>query len=165
MLLMYRIFVWLFLFVGQTALTQVAAQESFDIRIERNYRGEDCTSGYLSVNGTVKMYAIELPWKNNQPDISSVPVGKYKGILRYDHQDAWRIELVGVPNRKNVQIHVGNYVADSQGCVLVGADVDVDKLCVVKNSKKAYSQLKSLFYGSENPNATPNKLITVEFVK
>ncbi len=44
-------------------------------------------------------------------------------------------------------------------------DFVLDVLEQALYARQAYSQLKSLFYGSENPNATPNKLITVEFVK
>src|SRR5437764_14610078 len=77
------------------------------LTIARKYKSSRCTSGYLAVNGTVIAYALELPWQGNAPLISAIPDGKYGGILRYDHADKWRIELVGVPGRTNVQIHTG----------------------------------------------------------
>ncbi|MBK6959128.1 MAG: hypothetical protein IPH22_13145 [Nitrosomonas sp.] len=79
--------------------TWVQATEPFALKIERKYVGADCTSGYLSINGTAQMYALERPWKDNQPLISSIPPGTYHGRLRYDPADRWRIELADVPDR------------------------------------------------------------------
>jgi len=132
----------------------------FKVTIARKYKGANCTSGYLAVNGNIIAYALELPWQGNAPLISSIPEGTYGGILRYDHPDKWRIELTGVPGRNNVQIHTGNIPDDSEGCILVGLKLGAD-LCSVIDSKKAYEALRTAFYGSPNPVSTPNKSITV----
>lgn len=141
--------------------TWVQAAEPFALKIERKYMGADCTSGYLSINGTAHMYVLEKPWKGNQPLISSIPPGTYHGYLRYDHTDRWRIELVDVPDRSNVQIHIGNTTADSLGCVLVGSKIDAKSLCTLSDSKDAYAKLKKAFYGTDTPNSTPDKEITL----
>lgn len=140
------------------------AQEAFNLRIERKYQGSDCTSGYLAINGQARMVALERPWQGNAPEISSIPAGTYKGILRYDKGDAWRIQLEGVPGRTGVQIHVGNVVAQSKGCILVGSRLQAGSLCQVEGSKPAYQALKKAFYGTEEPVATPNKTISVTLV-
>lgn len=140
------------------------AQTPFKITIERKYQGTDCTSGYLAVNGKAKMHALERPWQNNATDMSSIPKGTYKGTLRYDKKDAWRIELKDVPGRPGVQIHVGNQTQDSTGCILVGMSLVDGKMCHLFDSTGAYKLLKKEFYGSENPTSTPNKEITVEVV-
>jgi hypothetical protein len=94
--------------------------------------------------------------------LSSIPVGTYNGILRYDHSDQWRIELQGVPGRTNVQIHTGNTPDDTEGCIIIGKELDAS-LCAIKagTSKPAYDALKAAFYGSSNPVSTPDKTITV----
>jgi hypothetical protein len=138
----------------------IAEQSAFRLTIARKHKDAKCTSGYLAVNGKVVAYTLELPWKGNAPLISSIPDGSYSGTLRYDHPDKWRIELSGVPNRGNVQIHTGNTPDDSEGCILVGLTLGPD-LCSVLDSKKAYDALRTAFYGSPNPIATPNKVITV----
>lgn len=143
---------------------QASAQTPFAITIERKYQGSDCTSGYLSINGTARMYALELPWHDNAPFISSIPAGVYQGTLRYDKPDHWRIQLVDVPNRPGIQIHIGNVPADSKGCVLVGMSLQSGSLCHVRDSASAYANLKNAFYGTSSPVATPDKAITVEFV-
>jgi hypothetical protein len=138
----------------------VAQPSEFKLTIARKYNSEKCTSGYLAVNGDIIAYTLELPWQGNEPLISAIPDGTYGGILRYDHADAWRIELTGVPGRANVQIHTGNTPDDSEGCILVGLKLGND-LCSVVDSKKAYDALRTAFYGSPNPTSTPNKSITV----
>ncbi|RXM52933.1 hypothetical protein BOQ64_00520 [Chryseobacterium sp. CH25] len=118
--------------------------------------------GYLIANGKSICYTLELPWKDNLNNISCIPIGTYKGILRYDKKDGWRIQLDNVPNRTGVQIHMGNYTTQIEGCVLVGTDAKVEN-CSVLNSSAAYVKLKEAFYGTNNPNSTPNKKITVTF--
>jgi Family of unknown function (DUF5675) len=141
--------------------TRIYAETSeFKLTIARKHKSASCTSGYLAVNGKIIAYTLELPWQGNAPLISSIPDGKYGGILRYDHPDKWRIELKGVPGRSNVQIHTGNTPDNSEGCILVGLRLG-DDLCTVIDSKKAYEAFRTVFYGSPNPTSTPNKIITV----
>jgi hypothetical protein len=133
------------------------------VTISRQYPGNKCTSGYLAVDGKIIAYALERPWLDNLNDISAIPAGKYKAHLRYDKGDHWRIQLDGVPNRKGVQIHVGNQPDQSKGCVLVGEKLDSD-LCSLEGSKKAYAKLKKAFYGSEEEGAYDPRDIVVEIV-
>lgn len=142
--------------------TSYYSQERFELTIERKTTSSNCTMGYLIANGQVICYTLELPWKDNQNNISCIPVGSYKGILRYDKPDGWRIQLENVPNRTGVQIHMGNYTSQIEGCILVGTDAKVDN-CTVLNSSPAYASLKETFYGTISPNSTPNKKITVTF--
>lgn len=134
--------------------------EDFQLTVARKYRDAKCTMGYLEVNSKTTCYTLEPPWKDNKTDVSSIPVGKYPATLRYDHTDRWRIELQRVPNRTNVQIHIGNYPSNTLGCILVGKNADVDK-CAVLDSTAAYRELKRAFYGSDNPVSSPNKSISV----
>ena len=138
------------------------SQDNFALTIERKLSSSNCTMGYLIANGEVLCYTLELPWADNLNNISCIPVGTYSGILRYDKTDGWRIQLENVPNRTGVQIHMGNYTSQIKGCVLVGTNAKVDN-CSVQNSSTAYSKLKKAFYGTETPNSTPNKNITVTF--
>lgn len=143
-----------------TCLVGPAAADDFTLTIARKYRDQKCTSGYLAVNGKIIAYTLELPWRGNAPLISSIPDGRYSGLLRYDHPDKWRIELKGVPGRQAVQIHTGNSPDDSEGCILIGLKLGGD-LCSVIDSKKAYDDLRIAFYGSSSPSSTPNKTIVV----
>lgn len=142
--------------------TTQSSQANFELTVERKSSSTNCTMGYLIANGKVICYTLELPWKDNSSNISCIPLGTYNGILRYDKADGWRIQLENVPNRTGVQIHMGNYTRQIEGCILVGTEAKLDS-CSVFNSSDAYSKLKEAFYGTNNPNSTPNKKITVTF--
>ena len=152
------------LFLATLGLPLNVYSEDFKLTISREYSDSNCTSGYLAVNGQIQAYTLEKPWQRNKPFISSIPNGTYKGTLRYDHSDQWRIELQGVPGGRDVvQIHTGNTPDDTEGCILIGKELADNDLCEIKagTSKPAYSDLKRAFYGSENPVSTPNKSISV----
>lgn len=85
-------------------------------------------------DGTVIVpFTLEEPWRDldqngiSDRNISCIPAGEYELVLRKSHQnggtggrdyDVW--ELIGVPGRDNVQIHIGNDLDDTEGCILVG---------------------------------------------
>lgn len=153
-----RVSVAFFLLAGTT---HCYAQE-FNLTIYRQYSSDQCTSGYLAVNGTIQAYTLERSRAGNRPLISSIPPGTYAGILRYDHTDQWKIQLTGVPGRSNVQIHTGNTPDDTEGCIIIGKQLG-DYLCSIKpgTSAPAYRDLKNAFYGTPNPVSAPDKNIMV----
>lgn len=114
------------------------------------------------MNKKVIAYTLELPWRGNAPLVSSIPTGSYGGTLRYDHADRWRVQLTNVPNRSNIQIHIGNKVEDTHGCVLVGTGIAPDLCSLIGGSSKAaLDALRFAFYGTNQPVATPDKVIRV----
>lgn len=119
-----------------------AQDSAFRIEIQRKYNGADCVSGYLLINGKVACYVLERPWANNAPQISSIPKGEYSATIRDDGKLGWRIELIGVPGRNNIQLHIGNTIADSTGCLLPGEDI-AGSLCTVSKSGAALEKLRT----------------------
>lgn len=68
-------------------------------------------------------YTLEPPWKNNHPDISCIPEGDYKLAFRTTGKFANRsYEIMNVPGRENILIHVGNFPKDTHGCPLLGRE-------------------------------------------
>lgn len=72
---------------------------------------------------------IELPWLNNQPQISCIPKGKYKVVYRESAKYPRHYHVLDVPNRSFILIHQANYVGsknpkthkpDLLGCIGVG---------------------------------------------
>jgi hypothetical protein len=122
------------------------------LTIHRGAETDSCTTGYLAVDGANTCYTLELPDSNNQKYVSRIPRGTYAAHLRYDHADAWRIELEKVPRRANVQIHIGNWPFQTLGCILVGTKVDVAG-CSLSGSRAAYDALRVALYGSAKPAA------------
>ena len=90
-----------------------------DAHIIRIERGDEGIFGVLKLEGRCFCVTLELPWYDNQNDISAIPDGTYT-CYRFQsptHGLVW--ELQAVPNRMYVQIHAGNTVKDTLGCILV----------------------------------------------
>ncbi len=84
---------------------------------------EDCVMGVLEVtDNDFRCTTLERPWLNNTTWVSCIPPGTYDYFYRDDGQNGKVLELVGVVNRGNIQLHIGNWVKDSVGCILVGQD-------------------------------------------
>ena len=123
---------------------------AFECRIIRRQQLAKSVIGKLSVNGAELCWTLELPWKDNKNDISCIPVGFYQGTIRTDGSKGWRIELVGVPKRGNIQIHVGNYPSDVLGCILLGTDWFYGD--AVLNSQSALAKLKQAYEKAGSPS-------------
>lgn len=116
----------------------------FDAILRRDKKFIDCTMGVLVAKGQT-FYTLERPWLENVSDISCIPTGAYDCIL-----DEKKIigknpvyRLRAVPARSGVLIHVGNYVTDSHGCILIGLGRDTEKSSVV-SSQAAMKQFIEL---------------------
>lgn len=108
------------------------------------------TLGWLYVQVGGKMIfecaTLELAWRDNKRNISSIPEGIYTVIkvgpspnIDYNH-----FLFLNVSNRGGVCIHVANYARELRGCVAVGEkhiDIDNDGLRDVTNSRKTLEQL------------------------
>ena len=77
------------------------------------------TLGILTHNDTILCWIIELPWRNNEPFKSCIPVGNYE-VINY--------RMLNVPGRYGILFHSGNwagdeskgFISDSKGCPLPG---------------------------------------------
>lgn len=82
---------------------------------------------------------LELPWLNNQHNISCIPTGTY--TVKYTFSPRmlkFTYEVQNVPNRSGIRIHVGNYYSDLLGCIALGnglTDINHDGEIDVVNSK------------------------------
>ena len=92
--------------------------------------------------------SLELPWKDNKPNVSCIPEGKYNVSKRNSPKfgkDTFAIN--DVPGRSNILIHPGNFTREIQGCILLGerfSDIDKDKITDVVRSRAAINKAKSL---------------------
>lgn len=142
------------------------AGAQFKITIQRSdYTNRECISGYLSINDNSPVcYTLELPWLYNIRNKSCIPEGSYYGKIRTDGSKGWRIQLEGVPNRDWIQIHIGNYIREIEGCILVGKDTN-PRNCEVSKSDSALEILRNeletdIFLG--NVNMSPNIILEIK---
>lgn len=100
-----------------------------------------------------KCRTLELPWKNNQRNVSCIPEGHYDVSAHVSPTFGKCYWIQDVKDRSEVLIHVGNYAgsknpktgkSDIRGCILVGkefVDLDGDKLADITSSKDTLSKL------------------------
>ncbi len=99
------------------------------------------------------IYTIELPWINNQHDISCIPAGSYTLIPHNTKTKPNCWELQNVTNRSDVLIHSGNFASivklqgsnhtsDTLGCILIGFGIE-ENVPMVTRSKEAMDYLRT----------------------
>ena len=95
------------------------------VRIES---GDQGTFGYLDLP-TLRVFTGELPWRNNEPNLSCIPEGLYLCRLTFSpHFRKLLYEVTGVKGRTGIRIHSANFMGDrtlglkSQlyGCIALG---------------------------------------------
>ena len=85
------------------------------------FKGNDKqTLGEMLYKGKVIAKTLELAWKNNEKQMSCIPIGTYKVVRRFTPKFGNHFWLQDVPNRSYILIHKGNYHFQILGCILVG---------------------------------------------
>lgn len=125
------------------------------IKVQRGTPTGRSTPGQMLIN--------ELPFCNTlEPDPNtpvhaghpSIPAGIYKVILtKSPHLGYITPELLNVPGRTAIRIHIANKPEDLLGCTAVGTDPSLDW---VSHSKTTFEKLMGLLSNDSN--------ITVEYV-
>lgn len=63
-------------------------------------------------------YSIELPWRNNQQQLSCIPEGSYPLQKRYSKRFGWHLHLQNVPGRSFILLHpANNAIKELRGCI------------------------------------------------
>jgi len=97
--------------------------------IFRLRRSDQGTEGIL-VSGNYDCRTLELPWRDNQKQISCIPPGEYDVEMRLSNKYGRIYWVRQVPNRTYILIHSGNYTGDVSkgykshvmGCILLGKE-------------------------------------------
>ncbi|WP_258872770.1 DUF5675 family protein [Thalassotalea euphylliae] len=110
---------------------------------QRNAKHSGSIIGLLYVNRNYVCDTLELPWRNNSQGISCIPTGTYGGFVREDGARGWRIQLTQTSPRVNIQIHVGNYPHEIEGCILVGERSKLRNF--VGSSRVALGSLRTIY--------------------
>lgn len=96
----------------------------------------------------------ELPWKNNESNLSCIPVGAYTcHVSHSEHFNRDLYHVLNVPNRTDVMIHPANLFGDTTkgfksqllGCICLGTETgEMEGQMAVMNSKIAIAQFMQL---------------------
>lgn len=108
------------------------------------FKNDKCTISEFVFEGEFICYALELPWRDNQKRISCIPAGTYeleymKGSSSGKFKRCYYVK--NVTGRSEILIHVGNYPADTLGCILPGLSHNFNSIW---NSRAALNKLIKL---------------------
>lgn len=97
------------------------------VELARTYY-PDWTKGVLSIHDVQLSYTLELPWRNNQRNISCIPEGIYPIVARQSAKYGHHVHVTQVPNRDYILLHPANDASQElRGCIapvmrLTGSD-------------------------------------------
>ena len=128
----------------------------------RHARRADYTIGRLEdENGKKICDTLEPTWRDYRggelkiPKKSAIPEGTYRVVTTYSLRfQKYLPLLVGVPGFEGVRIHAGNTSRDTEGCILVGQNLQVGKVLwsritleklmkLIENEKEIYLTIKN----------------------
>lgn len=126
--------------------------------LKRHFFNEKKTLGdlFIFLNGKLlgMIKTIELPWRDNMRRISCIPSGEYIVVPHISPKFGWSLWLKDVPDRSAILIHIGNFVDDTLGCILVGVlhdDINNNGVKDVKHSGVAMEILRH-YIEKHNPS-------------
>lgn len=92
--------------------------------IKRIASGESTFGVFIDDRNIPFAVTLELPWKDNQHDVSCIPVGTYtvKRVITPKHGECF--EILSVPGRTGILFHIANTFNDLLGCIGVGEKFD-----------------------------------------
>ena len=94
----------------------------------RESSGDEGTFGFIAHNGKI-WHTLELPNKDNQRGVSSIPLGEYDCVMRYSPRfKRWTFHITDVEGRTYILIHSANFAGDVEkgwqshlnGCIAFG---------------------------------------------
>ena len=130
--------------------------------LTRHARRADYTIGRLEdENGMKVCDTLEPTWRDYKggemkiPRKSAIPEGSYRVVVTKSRRfQKYLPLLVGVPGFEGVRIHAGNTSRDTEGCILVGQNLQVGKVLwsritleklmkLIENEKEIYLTIKN----------------------
>ena len=130
--------------------------------LTRIARKAEYTIGRLEdENGKKLCDTLEPTWRDYRggelkiPKKSAIPEGTYRVVVTNSQRfQKYLPLLVGVPGFEGVRIHSGNTSRDTEGCILVGQNLQVGKVLwsritleklmkIIENEKEIYLTIKN----------------------
>ena len=113
-----------------------------NLELYRVWKTDKSTIGILSVASKYFCFSLEDKFRYpfvKVPKMTAIPPGRYDIELKKSPRTGFLTPwLKNVPHFENIQIHIGNYPNDVEGCICVGINRGDD--CVLR-SKVAFDIL------------------------
>ena len=133
--------------------------------VQRYKSSPNATLGKLFIDGVFECYTLEDEFRAVKVrGETRIPAGTYQVILRTEgtthFQYAKRfpdihkgmLHVINVPNFQFILIHIGNTEKDTEGCLLVGADRDENKMTIGRSTiayRKMYPKVAAAVQASD----------------
>ena len=116
--------------------------------------------GNLSVDG-FECYTVERPWLDNKPRESCIPEGVYQLELgMYNRGGYPAYEIMNVPDRSLIKMHIANNINDVIGCVGFGDSLGYyENLWSVMNSGKTMAKFMDAMDGEDGKIIVKSKQV------
>jgi len=116
--------------------------------------------GNLSVDG-FECYTVERPWLDNKPRESCIPEGVYQLELgMYNRGGYPAYEIMNVPDRSLIKMHIANNINDVIGCVGFGSKLGYyENLWAVLDSGGAMKKFMAAMDGEDGQIIVKSKQI------
>jgi hypothetical protein len=124
-----------------------------NVEISRDDPTPSYIRGQISVDGTPVCESLELPYRGNVENDSSIPLGTYEGKFQWSDRHQRNLWTLDVPGRIGIEFHIGNTVLDTEGCILLGtsrgylACVDGQTRAAVLGSYGAFDRFELALQG------------------
>lgn len=102
--------------------------------------------GILRVNDQFCAVTLERPWLSNVQGVSSIPLGTYSclQVLSRTTEGGLYIpitfEVQSVPERSGILFHIGNYLKNTKGCILLGMGFSYKDTPMITESKIGFER-------------------------
>lgn len=87
------------------------------VRVKRISSMPEGVFGVLIIDNWPVCVTLELPWKDNLPEVSCIPAGKYVARRVNSPRHGNTFEVCNVPKRSHILFHGANTIADLLGCI------------------------------------------------
>ncbi len=95
-----------------------------ELLLQRMYKTGLPTNGNLFYKDRLICHTIELPWLNNEHNISCIPEGRYQLNKCFSEKFGWHFTVRDVTNRKFIAIHPANdALKELRGCIAPVSDL------------------------------------------
>lgn len=133
-------------------------KKEFELILQRTYCGKEYTIGNLSLDGHYICDTLEPKWRDyakgeeKVPGKSAIPAGTYRLGSKWNAKLRSKvITVLNVPKFEGIQIHAGNYPADTKGCILVGFNNIPGMVCNSKSTLDYILRRMGWYYDGSIP--------------